>query len=75
MTTLADWKIDLTHDSRGNRRWSWAIDYPLSRYAIIGTRDFKSKGAAARDAYRVIRLILERRGTVVPEVSEDSRSG
>jgi hypothetical protein len=67
---LADWKIDLTRDNRGNHRWTWAIDYPISKYAVIGTRDFKSKSAAARDAYRVIRVILTQRGSTVDRSAE-----
>lgn len=60
--TLADWKIDTMYHARTNRRWTWAIDYPISKFAIIGTRDFSSNAAARRDAYRCIRVLV--RGAV-----------
>ena len=60
--SLKDWFIETEQVRRGGMSgyWNWKIEYPISRYAIVGTKPFKTKGAARRDAYRAIRLLINR---------------
>lgn len=55
--SLRDWFIE---PEQTGRRWTWWIKYPISRYAIVPTKDFATKAAAMRDAYRVIRVLIRR---------------
>jgi hypothetical protein len=56
-TYLKHWFIDT---KQKGQRWTWSIAYPISRYAIVPTKTFATKAAARRDAYRVIRLLINK---------------
>jgi len=57
---LGDWFIKTERWGGG---WGWRVEYPISRFAIVPMKGFASKSSARRDAYRVIRMMVKRRGT------------